>query len=178
MGKFSPKKRLSRKEQEELFVDFAKALGAIHNAVEAASFIKDLLSEAEVIMLARRLQIARLLERGCTYEEIQKTMKVSNTTITKVQTWLDLYGEGYRTVLKRTKAPVKAEAASLPTWRNLKRKYPMYFWPELVLKEIVSSANSREKERLVKVLREMKEKTKLTRDLMQILTSSKSYHTQ
>ena len=44
-------------------------------------------------MLARRLQVARLLMNGYTYEDIEKEMKVINTTIAKVQTWLNLYGD-------------------------------------------------------------------------------------
>ena len=54
-------------------------------------------------MLARRLQVARLLMNGYTYEDIEKEMKVINTTIAKVQTWLNLYGDGYRTIVERTK---------------------------------------------------------------------------
>ena len=162
-----------------MFIDFAKAFASIHNSVEAANFIKDLLSEGEVIMLARRLQIARLLDQGYTYDEIERAMKVSNTTIAKVQTWLNLYGEGYRMVLKRTAG--KASATSNPgplSWNKLKKKYPMYFWPELLLKEIVNSANKKERARLVKVVDGLKEKTRLSKDLTKILSSGKYYHTQ
>jgi transcriptional repressor NrdR len=71
MGKYAASKRMSRQEQEDLFIDFAKALSSVKNPVESANFIQDLLSEAEVVMLARRLQVARLLLDGCTYEEIE-----------------------------------------------------------------------------------------------------------
>lgn len=178
MGKYTASKKLSKQEQEELFVDFAKSLASVHNSVEAANFIRDLLSEAEVIMLARRLQIARLLMDGYTYEEIQKEMKASNTTVAKVQTWLNLYGEGYRMIVERTKSKIKSSADPPLSWSRAKRKYPMYFWPELLLKEIVNSANKREQQKLLKVIGALKQKTRLSKDLTKILLSSKHYHTQ
>lgn len=178
MGKYSAIKKMSRQAQEELFIDFAKALSSVRNSVEAANFIRDLLSEAEVVMLARRLQVARLLMNGYTYEDIEREMKVSNTTIAKVQTWLNLYGDGYRTIVERIKDKAVEKHEGPLSWSKVKKKYPMYFWPELILKEIVKSANKREKEKLAKVVSSLKEKTKLSKELMQILSSSKSYHTQ
>lgn len=178
MGKYSASKRLSKREQEELFIDFAKALSSVRSSLEAANFIRDLLSEAEVIMLARRLQVARLLMNGNTYEDIQKIMRVSNTTVAKVQTWLNLYGEGYRTIVERTKNRNVSKETEVLSWSKMKKKYPMYFWPELLLKEIVSSANKRERERLMKVVGALKEKTHLSKELIKILSAYKSYHTQ
>lgn len=178
MGKYTASKRMSRQAQEELFINFAKALSSVRNSVEAANFIRDLLSEAEVVMLARRLQVARLLMNGYTYEDIEKEMKVSNTTIAKVQTWLNLYGDGYRTIVERTKNQVVAKNKEPLSWSKVKKKYPMYFWPELLLKEVVNSANRREREKLLKVVGALKEKTKLSKELMKILSSNKSYHTQ
>ncbi len=178
MSKFSATKKLSKQEQQELFIDFAKAIASVRNSVEAANFMKDLLSEAEVVMLSRRLKIARLLGNGYTYEQIQKAMRVSNTTITKVQTWLNLYGEGYRIVLKRTESKSQEHTDTPLSWARLKKKHAMYFWPELVLKEIVSSSNKRERDRLIKVVEGLKEKTRLSKDLMKILSSDKNYRPQ
>jgi hypothetical protein len=45
----------------------------------------------------------------------------------------------------------------------------MYFWPEILLKEIVKSASKREKERLSAVIQRLKEKTSLSKDLQKIL---------
>lgn len=166
MGKYTNVARLSKKIQEELFIDFVRSIASLNNSVEAANYIKDLLSESEVLMLARRLQIARLLSEGNTYHQIYKITKASFTTIGKVQTWLKLYGEGYRTVIGRTQKTPKSESSS---WSSLKRKYPMYFWPEILLKEIVKSASKREKERLSAVIQRLKEKTSLSKDLQKIL---------
>lgn len=177
MGKFSAYSRLSQSDINELFADFAKALSTLKNSVETANFIKDILSEQEVIMLARRLQIARLLDGGLTYEQIKQAIKASETTIAKVHTWLKLYGDGYRLVLKRTK-PERSASEFGQSWQKLKRKYPMYFWPELLLKEIVKSANKKEKQQLVAVIGHLKEKTKLSKELLEILNNQKYSHTR
>lgn len=169
MGKYSNSQKLSKAAQEDLFIEFAKTISKLKNPVEAASFIRDLLSEQEVLMLARRLQIARLLESGLTYEQIEKTAKVGSNTIAKVHFWLSQYGEGYRTVLARNEKRQSSEPASSLSWRSIKRKYPMYFWPELVLKEIIASANKKERARLISVVNSLRQKTKLSEQLLAIL---------
>ncbi len=176
MGKFTNTRRLSKDQQNELFIRFSKALAAVKNPVEAANFIKDLFSEQEALMLARRLQIAELLNDGLTYEDIRKAMKVSHTTIAKVQTWLSLYGEGYRMVLKRTTEKTKNSELSRP-WRTLKKSYPMYFWPQLLLEEIVKTANKREKQKLLNVVNGLREKTKLSNELLKILKFDQNSNT-
>jgi uncharacterized protein YerC len=178
MGKFTNISKLTKEEQNELFIRFAKVLGSLHSAVEAANLIRDLLSEPESLMLARRLQIAELLDKGYTYANIKKVMKVSQTTIAKVQTWLRLYGDGYRTVLKRTKDSSGAREPWANSWNDVKKKYPMYFWPELLLKEIVRSANKREREKLKRVVQTLKDKTKLSKDLQRILEGDRKSNTR
>ena len=168
MDKYKNIRGLTVEQQQDLFVKFARCLGSIHNATEAANFIRDLFSEQEVCQFARRLQIADLLAQGLTYYEIRARMKVSMTTIAKVQLWLNTYGEGFRSVLKRTQVE-PSEADFKGSWRQHKRKFAMYYWPELLLVHIVQAASKREKDRLLKVVSSMKEKTKLSRDLEKLL---------
>lgn len=162
------KHKLTKRQQEELFIKLARAVAYLHNPEEGAQFLKDLLSEPEVFMLARRLQIAELLIEGWTYEQIREELKVGWSTIAKVQTWLGLYGEGYRTVIQRISKKEPTSGSSQP-FSQLKRKYPIYFWPELLLEEIVKAANKREKQRLLKVVHQLKDKTQLSRQLIKLL---------
>jgi uncharacterized protein YerC len=161
--------KLNKKQQEELFIRFAKSLALLHGPMEIAQFLKDLLSEVEVLMFARRLQIAELLIAGETYLEISRHMKVSKGTIARVQTWLDLYGEGYRTVIGRLSKHDKPGRVPDDSFARVKRRYPAYFWPQLLLEEIVKSANKREKQRLQKVVSQLKEKTQLSKQLEKLL---------
>ena len=178
MGKYTNFNRLSSSGKDELFIRFAQAIATLKNSIEVAEFVKDLLSEEEVWMLARRLKIAELLQEGLTYQQIRKVIKVSDTTIAKVHTWLKTYGEGYRTVIARIKKydPKPADLSS--PWRKLKQSYPMYYWPELLLEQIVSNASKREKERLRQTVQELKGKTKLAKQLKLIFQSDKHYHSR
>ena len=91
MGKFTNHKKLNKEDVEALFVEFAVAISSVKNSIEAANLIRDLLSEQEAIMLARRLQIARYLNDGLTYADIREEIKVSDPTISRVQTWLQIW---------------------------------------------------------------------------------------
>jgi len=129
-------------------------------------------------MLAKRLKIAELVLEGETYDYIRSFLKVSPGTIARVQEWLKISGDGYRWAAQKTKSDTKKLQRNLPAesgysgWSDIKRRYPIYFWPELLLEEIVKSANKREKERLRKVVCEMekmKKKKPLFKRLQRIL---------
>ncbi len=179
MGKFDAPRRMSQREIDKLFIDFAKALASVRNSVEAANLIKDLLTEQEVVIFARRLQIARLLEQGYTYGQIHRVMRVGNSTVAKVHAWMDLSGGGFKMVIKRTQSSESSEAVNYDSASRFshKRKYPMYYWPELLLQEIVKSANKKEKERLLGVIEGLRKKTRISRELTKILRLSQFSHT-
>lgn len=169
-NKFSNIRKLSKGEQEELFIRFAKCLASLKSSIEAGNFIRDLFSEQEVLILARRLQIADLLIQNFTYEQIRSVMNVGPNTIAKVQLWLNMHGEGFKVVLERNKNKVSDSGSpASQTWRALKKKAPMYFWPEIVLEEIIKSATKRERDRLRNIIVEMKDKTKLSKSLQKFL---------
>lgn len=173
MAKHSAFRQLNKKQIDDLFIEFIEALDSVKNSKEAASFIRDLLSEQEIVMFARRLQIANLLIAGETYENIRQALKVSFGTIARVQTWLNLYGDGYRAVIEkvRKKNKVIRSNESAP-WKSLKKKYPMYFWPQLLLEEIVKGASKRERQRLEAVVNQLREKTQLSKSLDEIIKTS------
>ena len=167
MAKFPRIPKLSKQEQEKLLIGFCKALVELRTPEEAAHFLKDLLSKQEAEMLAKRIEIARLLIEGLTYETIQKSLKVSHGTVARVSHWLVNAGEGYRLIVSRVK-PEKSEKQELiedlekpVSWKNIKRKYPMYFWPELILEQFVRSAKKSHKERMRKILDRFDEKSEL-----------------
>jgi TrpR-related protein YerC/YecD len=169
MGKFTNTHKLSKQQQDELFINFAKALSSLKSSVEAANFIRDLFSQQEVLMLGRRLQIAGLLNDGLTYYQIRQVMKVSENTIAKVKIWLELYGEGYRAVLSRNQNKSLKPTDGAFSWGHVKRKYPMYFWPQLLLEEMVRNASKKERARLLNVVEALREKNKLSKELIKIL---------
>lgn len=175
MAKFARISKLSRTEQEELLIGFCKALVELRTPEEAAQFLKDLLSKQEAEMLAKRIEIARLLIKGFTYGKIEKFLKVSHGTVARVSEWLVTSGEGYRLVVNRVKEEKTVQQEEVEelekpvSWKQIKRLYPMYFWPELILEEFVKNAKRRQKDRMRKVLKEFDSKSEVYERLQVLL---------
>ena len=68
---------------------------------ECRAFFSDLCTMQELVLMAQRVQVARLLMNGETYEKIRSQTSVSSSTITRISTELQYGSGGYRTVLGR-----------------------------------------------------------------------------
>lgn len=171
MAKFPRISKLSKKEQEELILEFCEAFVAIKNIKEAASFIKDLLGRQEIEMLAKRLKIAKLLLKGKRYEEIGDELRVSFGTIARVNLWLKTSGEGYRLIAKRTKKRKESEVELMvkESLDGYIRARSSYYWPYFLWKEVMSSLGRRKKERLKKILAQTGEKEEIYAEFNKIL---------
>lgn len=66
---------------------------------DGQNFLQDLLTQSEVIMIARRIQIARRLLSGESFPSIHKELRVGLNTIAAVARWLDRKPEVYRFVI-------------------------------------------------------------------------------
>jgi TrpR-related protein YerC/YecD len=178
MAKFSKIPKLTKEEREELIIRFCSAVSQIKNVAEAANFIQDIMSRQEAEMLAKRLKIAELLIAGNKYAEICSALKVSASTISRVYEWLKQSGAGYRLVLERMKKDTflkeKKQKRVPDCWDSIKRKYPLYFWPQIVLDEIIKSAKEKDKNRLRMIIRKMDKKNALYKQLNQALLSGRS----
>lgn len=70
---------------------------------EARRFLRDLLTEKEIIEFAARWKVARMLARKVSYTEIEKETGMSSTTIARIHKWLKRGMGGYRLMLERVK---------------------------------------------------------------------------
>lgn len=68
---------------------------------EMATFIGDLLTPTERIMLAKRFTLACLIMRGWGWQDISNLLRVSSATINRMQNWLDGRGSGFRKALEK-----------------------------------------------------------------------------
>lgn len=162
--------KLSRQEQEELIIDLVNAVVSAKSLRDAALLLQDLLTKSEIKILSKRLRIAKLLIQGMSYEEIEDNLHVGHTTIAKIAVWLSERGDGFRTAIG--KLPGKQNVSSwteISEWDSFKRKYSLYFWPELLLKEIIKSASRRQKERIKSVLNRLGEKSKIHKNIEKLL---------
>lgn len=87
------------KDEQALF----RALAALKSEAEAARFMRDLATPAEIEAFAERWRIARMLDAGeGSYREIAAVTGASTTTIGRVARFLrEEKHRGYRLVLDR-----------------------------------------------------------------------------
>lgn len=76
--------KISKSEIEELLQELCQAIYVLKNPQEIMNFISDLLTKRELIMLSKRIKIAKLLLEGRNYSEIQEFLKVGTSTIARV----------------------------------------------------------------------------------------------
>ena len=77
------------------------AISSLRNENEAAAFLRDLCTLAEIEAMAHRWQVARLLDEGLPYLQISRQAHASTTTVTRVAHWLRYGEDGYRLALDR-----------------------------------------------------------------------------
>jgi TrpR-related protein YerC/YecD len=172
------KTKLNKSEVEKIFFKFCVAVAEIKNPKEAALFVRDILSYQEAEMIAKRLMIAEMILENSTYDEITAKLKVSNGTIARVQAWLKISGEGYKRAIQLTKiSDQKMPAEKYSEWNSIKRRYPTYYWPQLLLEELVKGAGQRQKKHISSVMREIersKRKTALLRRISKLINYSRT----
>lgn len=95
---------------------------------EIVDFFLGLFTQSESLMMARRIQIARMLLDDKSYEEIQKKLKVGTQTIHATYIWLHDGDEKYTTWLKNrvTKIEDKKKTKKGLTYESLLDKYPYH----------------------------------------------------
>jgi uncharacterized protein YerC len=90
------RKEIEKRVFEIFLTSFAKA----NKKEEIDYYLQDLLSPTERIMLAKRISIAFLLDKGYDQRTVSKILKVSLTTVNRVSLRLQLGGDGFRKVIK------------------------------------------------------------------------------
>lgn len=73
----------------------------IENRDEAVIFLKELLTETEIRMLAKRIQVAKMLLEGYKYEDIIPHVRVTSGTISSVNNQLQFGDGGYQKIIER-----------------------------------------------------------------------------
>lgn len=68
--------------------------------IDMWNFMRDLMTEKEILEFANRLHAAELLFEGGTYEAVSQQTGMSSTTVARVSKWLVEGCGGYRTVLQ------------------------------------------------------------------------------
>ena len=81
--------------------ELLEAILSLRDLDECRTFMCDLCTVKELLSLAQRVQVAKRLMAGDTYDTIRSQIPVSSATITRVNTAFQFGNGGYRTVLER-----------------------------------------------------------------------------
>ncbi len=87
MAKIKPH-QINSKQKYIAIDNLFEVISALKTKQEIVKFFLGLFSQSESLMLARRIQIAKLLLDGLNYEDIRKALGVGNSTIQKTDLWL------------------------------------------------------------------------------------------
>lgn len=77
----------------------ASALVTISGRAQMKKFLRDLLTESEIIEFGNRLEAAKMLDDGIPYSAIVKKTGLSSTTIARISKWLFNGMGGYGLVI-------------------------------------------------------------------------------
>ena len=86
-----------KKENKQLIEAFL----ALKSRDEAKRFLRDLMTEKEILEFSNRLEAASLLTKDVQYNAIIESTGLSSTTIARIKKWLSGSLGGYRLILPR-----------------------------------------------------------------------------
>ncbi len=78
-----------------------QAILALKTKGEAKRFLRDLMTEKEIIEFAKRLQAAEMLTQKIPYSVIEQKTGLSSTTVARVAKWLNGKEGGYRIIISK-----------------------------------------------------------------------------
>ncbi|CAM4262997.1 hypothetical protein HMSSN036_56150 [Paenibacillus macerans] len=90
-------KKLNDKTIDQLF----EAILTLKDIEECYVFFDDLCTINEIQSMAQRLEVARMLGKGSTYNQIEAETGASTATISRVKRCLNYGNDGYKMTLDR-----------------------------------------------------------------------------
>ena len=130
----------------------SKCLDALYSALDFAkeknetkSFVSDVLTESEKIMIGRRILIAKKLLLGQSYRDIVGEMGVGLDTIFNVKKWLGGRHKGIEKAVERMKKAMRHSVKNKSEFRDyyptsglaeIKRRYRGHYWLSNLLDEV------------------------------------------
>ena len=87
------------------------AILSLETREECYHFFEDLCTVKEISDMAQRLEAAKLLLSGNTYDQIVKTVEISTATISRINRCIQYGSGGYRDVIEKVSAKETADSA-------------------------------------------------------------------
>lgn len=77
-----------------------QAIDLLANSSDLPNFLRDVLTEKEILEISARFEAARLLKAGVSYEAIITQTKLSSRTVARISQWLKTGTGGYDAAFK------------------------------------------------------------------------------
>ena len=121
---------LSENQKKKYLGDFYTMVSLLKTREEVKNFFKDLLTLSEAVMISRRIQVAKMLLGGKSYEEIRKELKIGLSTISQVERWLNNGFGGYKKTIEEYQKKYKENPKinlKKPFKSSMMKKYPFHY---------------------------------------------------
>ncbi len=92
---------MSKSIKDEFTDRLFDAILLLENREECYKFFEDIATVGEIRDLGQRLEVARMLKNGSTYDEIVAKTGVSTATISRVKRCLEYGADGYNLIFKK-----------------------------------------------------------------------------
>ena len=99
------KARLKNQTTKALF----EAILSLENMEECDTFFEDLCTMKELADMAQRLEAAKMLLDGKTYEQIVREVEISTATISRINRCIQYGSGGYRDTIEKVQKSAKPE---------------------------------------------------------------------
>jgi len=92
---------VSKNIRNEFTDQLFRAILLLDDQEECYRFFEDIATVGEIRDLGQRLEVAKMLKEGATYDEIVEKTGVSTATISRVKRSLEYGADGYNLVFKK-----------------------------------------------------------------------------
>ncbi len=106
-------KNASKNLNIDMTQQFIETLCLIDDAKTMQKFLRDVMTEKEIIEISARLEAAKMLRAGAKYTDIVAATKLSSRTVARISDWLKNGTGGYDAALQA----IDAHHAHLPPAR-------------------------------------------------------------
>lgn len=94
-------KKTMNKPNQAKIEELTKAILSLEEINQARNFLRDLLTEKELLEFGNRWQAAKMLAQKIPYVEIQKATGLSSRTVARVAKWLNEGEGGYKGLINK-----------------------------------------------------------------------------
>jgi TrpR-related protein YerC/YecD len=126
--------QLTEAEKKKYLGEFYTMVSLLRTRDEVKNFFRDLLTLSEIVMISRRIQVARMLLEGHTNRSIRERLNIGLSTINQVNKWLNNGFGGYKKVIKEFKKNKQSaknkfaiEYSDPFSLSGLRKRYPGHF---------------------------------------------------